>query len=40
MAARYRIRWKGEGKLTVSGRGQTARTSESENEIWLSYSPG
>lgn len=40
MAARYRIRWKGEGKLTVSGRGQTARTSESDNEIWLSYSPG
>ncbi len=40
MAARYRIRWKGEGKLTITGRGQTARTSERENEIWLTYSPG
>ena len=40
MAARYRIRWKGEGKLSVTGRGQTARTSERSNEIWLTYTPG
>lgn len=40
MTARYRIRWKGEGKITITGRGQTARMSENKNETWLSYSPG
>ncbi|MCV2893396.1 calcium-binding protein [Lentibacter sp. XHP0401] len=40
MNNRYRIRWKGEGKLTITGRGQTARTGERGNETWLEYSPG
>lgn len=40
MAARYRVRWKGEGKLTVTGRGQTARMGNAPNETWLTYTPG
>lgn len=40
MASRYRIRWKGEGKLSVTGRGQTSRGAGDGNEIWLSYTPG
>ncbi|MBU2983351.1 calcium-binding protein [Lentibacter algarum] len=40
MAGRYRIRWKGEGKLSVAGRGQTERMSGSDNETWLDYTPG
>lgn len=44
MASRYRIRWKGEGRLTVRGRGQTTRgapgASAQKNEIWFTYTPG
>ena len=40
MAGRYRIRWKGEGKLTIGGRGKVERMSEADNETWLNYTPG
>ncbi|TQF00868.1 MAG: calcium-binding protein [Spiribacter salinus] len=40
MASRYRIRWKGTGELSVTGRGQTARMNQGENETWLDYTPG
>lgn len=40
MASRYRIRWKGKGELSVTGRGRTARMTQGENETWLEYTPG
>ncbi len=40
IAGRYRIRWKGEGKLSIAGRGAVERMSEADNETWLNYTPG
>ncbi|RFP88091.1 calcium-binding protein [Rhodobacteraceae bacterium 63075] len=40
LASRYRIRWKGKGELSVTGRGRTARMVRGDNETWLEYSPG
>ncbi len=40
MAGRYRISWKGEGKLSIAGRGTVERMSTAPNETWLNYTPG
>lgn len=40
LAGRYRISWKGEGKLSVAGRGAVERMTDAPNEAWLNYTPG
>ncbi|WP_435140400.1 calcium-binding protein [Pseudopelagicola sp. nBUS_19] len=38
LAGLYRVTWKGQGDLNITGRGKVVRTDN--NEIWFDYTPG
>ncbi|MCF3595879.1 calcium-binding protein [Rhodobacteraceae bacterium LMO-12] len=40
MAGRYRVRWKGEGRLRIGGRLRNLRLVDGANEAWFDYTPG
>ena len=40
MAGRYRVRWKGEGRLRIGGRLRNLRHVDGQNEAWFDYTPG